>query len=192
MTEPHVVGLITARGGSISIPRKNVAPLAGKPLIAWTVEAARSAKALRRVIVSTDDAECSAVAQAWGAEAPFLRPAALARDDSPHIDAVVHAIEWLADTGERPEFVMVLQPTSPLRVSEDIDAAVQLAVARDASAVVSVAEAVTHPFLTVRVTEEGQLADFVPTPPGYLRRQSFPTVYALNGGRSTRYVATGS
>ena len=101
-------------------------------------------------------------------------------------------IEWLADTGERPEFVMVLQPTSPLRVSEDIDAAVQLAVARDASAVVSVAEAVTHPFLTVRVTEEGQLADFVPTPPGYLRRQSFPTVYALNGGRSTRYVATGS
>ena len=165
MTEPDVVGLITARGGSISIPRKNVAPLAGKPLIAWTVEAARSAKALRRIIVSTDDAECSAVAQAWGAEAPFLRPAALARDDSPHIDAVVHAIEWLADTGERPEFVMVLQPTSPLRVSEDIDAAVQLAVARDASAVVSVAEAATHPFLTVRVTEEGQLADFVPTPP---------------------------
>ena len=173
--------MITARGASISVPSKNVAQLAGKPLIAWTIEAARSARTLRRVIVSTDDNECAAVAQAWGAEAPFLRPAALARDDSPHVDTVVHAIEWLADAGDRPEFVMVLQPTSPLRTSADIDAAVQLAVARDASAIVSVAEAVTHPFLTVRITEEGRLADFVPKQPGYLRRQSFPTVYALNG-----------
>jgi len=176
-----VVGLVTARGGSKTVPRKNIARLAGKPLMAWTIEAARSAHSLRRVIVSTDDLEHATAAQSWGAEVPFLRPPALAGDDSPHIDTVVHAIEWLAAHGDRPEFVMTLQPTSPLRAAEDIDAAVQLSFARGGSAVVSVSAAVTHPYLTMCLTDDGQLADFVSKPSGYLRRQSFPPAYALNG-----------
>ena len=176
----RVVGLITARGGSKGIPRKNITPVAGKPLMAWTIEAARSAQSLGRVIVSTDDAEHAEVARAWGAEVPFLRPAALAGDYSLHVDTVVHALEWLAAHGDRPEFVMTLQPTSPLRTAEDIDAAVRLAADRSASTVVSVSQAMTHPFLTMSVTDDGKLADFIPKPSD-LRRQSFPQAYALNG-----------
>jgi CMP-N-acetylneuraminic acid synthetase len=178
---PDVVGLITARGGSKGLPRKNIAPLAGKPLMAWTIEAALAARTLRRVIVSTDDEEYAAVAQSWGAEVPFLRPAALATDDSPDIDAIVHALDWLVADGDEPQFVVILQPTSPLRLAEDIDAAVTLAVDTAASAVVSVTEAASHPYLTMRISEDGRLADFVPKPSGYLRRQDLPAVYTLNG-----------
>ena len=90
--KPCVIGVITARGGSKSIPKKNIAPVGGKPLIAWTIEAALRSSALARVIVSTDDAEIAAVARKWGGELPFMRPAELAQDDSPHVPVVVHAV----------------------------------------------------------------------------------------------------
>lgn len=90
-----IIGLITARGGSKSISRKNTTLLAGKPLIAWTIEAALQSHRLSRVMVSTDDEEIAEVSKKWGAEVPFLRPAALAQDDSPHIPVLIHAVEWL-------------------------------------------------------------------------------------------------
>ena len=91
-----IAGIITARGGSKAIPRKNVRMLAGKPLIAWSILSALQSESLHRVVVSTDDAEIADVSRAWGAEIPFVRPAHLAQDLSSHIDVVIHAIDWLA------------------------------------------------------------------------------------------------
>ncbi|MBI4538154.1 MAG: acylneuraminate cytidylyltransferase family protein [Gemmatimonadetes bacterium] len=177
----EVVGVITARGGSKSIPRKNLAPLAGKPLIAWTIEAALRSELLGRVILSTDDAEIAEVARRWGAEVPFLRPRELARDDSPHVPVVIHAVEWLERQGAPPKYVLLLQPTSPLRSAEDIDGAIQMAFEKRAASVVSVCEARSHPYLVMRVTPSGRLRPFGPRPRRYLRRQSLPPVHVVNG-----------
>jgi CMP-N-acetylneuraminic acid synthetase len=127
----EVVGLIPARGGSKGIPRKNLAAVAGRPLIAWTVDAARGARELSRVVVSTDDEE---IATAAGLET-LWRPAALADDDTPMLDVVRHAIAEL-----RPEVLVLLQPTSPLRRAQHIDAAVRLLHESGADSVVSVVE----------------------------------------------------
>ena len=157
-------------------------PLGGKPLIAWTIEAAQHAPALGRVIVSTDDHEIAQVCRDWGADVPFLRPATLAQDDSDHVSVVMHALQWLAENQAiHPEYVMLLQPTSPFRSAEDISAAVALARQHEASAVVSVSEARCHPYLAKRITADGSLADFVTTGLAYLRRQDLPPAYTLNG-----------
>jgi len=124
-----VLGLIPARGGSKEVPRKNLAPVGGKPLLAWTVEAARAASELTRVVVSTDDEEIAAEA---GVEV-LRRPAELADDDTPMLDVVRHAVSELG-----PEVVVLLQPTSPLRRAEHVDAAVRLLLESGADAVVSV------------------------------------------------------
>ena len=180
--ESNIIGLITARGGSKSIPGKNIKPLAGKPLIAWTVEAALQSKGLDRVMVSTDDEKIAQTARQWGAEVPFLRPGELAGDASPHILAVQHALEWLQDhEGERPEYIMLLQPTSPLRATQDIDAVIELAKEKNADAVVSVCESKNHPYTTYRLTENGMLEVYVSSDIGYLRRQDLPPAYVLNG-----------
>src|SRR5262249_27777372 len=113
-----VLAIVPARGGSKSIPRKNLQPVAGRPLIAWTIDAARRARAIDRVVVWTEDDEIAEVARAWGAEVPVRRPAELAGDDTPGIEPVLHIVRWL-DTQEnsRPELIVVLQPTSPMRRS---------------------------------------------------------------------------
>lgn len=178
----RVLGLVTARGGSKGIPGKNVAPLAGKPLIAWTLEAAAESRGLDRIIMSTDDDEIAEVCRDWGIEAPFKRPAELAGDDSSHIGVVVHALEWLAaNDGYRPDFVMLLQPTSPLRTADDIDAAITLAEKREASAVLSVTATHDHPFLVRAMTHSGSLGHFVECDIEYPRRQVLPAAYAING-----------
>ncbi|NEQ78820.1 MAG: acylneuraminate cytidylyltransferase family protein [Moorea sp. SIO2I5] len=177
-----IIGLITARGGSKSIPRKNTTLLAGKPLIAWTIEAALQSQGLNRVMVSTDDEEIADVSKKWGAEVPFLRPAALAQDDSAHIPVLIHAVEWLEQVeGTTLDYLMLLQPTSPLRSAKDIDLAIKLALDQNAESVVSVCEAFTHPYFTRRITGDGKLKDFVQKPDGYLRRQVLPPAYAWNG-----------
>ena len=177
-----VLGLITARGGSKGIPRKNIKMLAGKPLISWTIETALQSQHLDWVVVSTDDEEIARVAREWGAHVPFIRPADLARDDSSHISVVIHALDWLEKTEHlEPEYVMLLQPTSPLRTVQDIDEAIGLAKVHDAVAVVSVCEAKHHPFLCKRVLDDGTIEDFMPSTVAYKRRQDFPVVYAVNG-----------
>jgi CMP-N,N'-diacetyllegionaminic acid synthase len=175
------LALVLARGGSKSIPRKNLAPLAGKPLIAWTIEAALRCPAAPRVVVSTDDEEIAAVARSLGAEAPFERPAGLAQDDTPTMPVVAHALRRLEDTEHyRPDRVLLLQPTSPLRTAEDITAALTLADERRAESVVSVGPASSHPHLLKRITEDGTLEDLMPHDP-VKRRQDLEPVYALNG-----------
>lgn len=178
----RVLGLITARGGSKGIPGKNIAPVGGKPLIAWTLEAAAASHCLDRTILSTDDEEIAEVCRDWGVEAPFQRPPHLAQDDSSHIGVVLHALEWLAaNDSYKPDYVMLLQPTSPLRTAEDIDAAVNLAEEKNAVAVLSVVETHDHPFLVRAITSDKTLANFVECDLEYARRQSLPVAYAING-----------
>lgn len=176
------MALITARGGSKGIPGKNIKVMAGKPLIAWSILAAQQARAVQRVVVSTDDPEIAQVSRQWGAETPFLRPAELAGDNSPHLGVLLHALDWLLEReGYQPQYLLLLQPTSPLRQAQDIDQAVDLARARQAPAVIGLCEAAHHPYLLKRLTPQGGLEDFLPVPPGYLRRQDLPQALAING-----------
>ena len=131
-----ILGLITARGGSTSIPNKNLAPLLGKPLIWYTIRAAQKSQLLTHTVVSTDSEEIASICREHGTEVPFLRPSELAQDDTPHLPVVQHALEWLkAHEGQEYDYVMILQPTSPLRIAEDIDEAIKNAVDTDADSV---------------------------------------------------------
>src|SRR5215510_4330966 len=143
----QVLGIIPARGGSKGVRRKNIAPLAGRPMIAWTIAAALGSPSLSRVVISTEDREISEVARSLGADTPFFRPEELARDETPGIAPVLHAVRWLAkEENYTPDYVMLLQPTSPLRITEDIENAVRIAREKQCDAVVSVTEAAGHPF----------------------------------------------
>jgi len=178
----QTVGLITARGGSKSIPGKNIRLLAGKPLIAWTIEAAQKSRNLCRVIVSTDDGEIAEVAKKYGAEVPFTRPSELAHDDSDHVSVVEHALKWLEETEKfDPDYILLLQPTSPLRSTGDIDAAIEMAESNNADAVVGVTEMKPHPYLSQQMGDDGSISPLLPTAIPYLRRQALPTVFAING-----------
>lgn len=177
----NVVALITARSGSKSIPRKNVIPVGGKPLIAWTIAAALGSRNVSRVLVSTDDPEIAEVSRTHGAEVPFLRPAELAQDDSTSFDVAAHALRWLAEHDHaEPDYLLLLQPTSPLRAAEDIDGAIDLARERNADAVLAVCEASPHPYLARSVDERGVLSDFIHLAKKPSRRQEYPAAYMLN------------
>ena len=178
-----VLAVIPARGGSKGIPRKNVRTLAGKPLIAWTIETALSCPRLDRVVVSTDDQKIAEVARRDGAEVPFLRPAELAGDDTLDLPVCQHALVWLAEhEGYLPEIVVWLRPTSPLRTVQDIDAAVQLLIETRADCVRSICPAEHHPYWMKRL-EGDRLLPFVEGVDGskYYRRQELPPAYRLNG-----------
>ncbi len=169
------------------MPRKNLAPVGGKPLIWWTIKAALKGDYPRRVIVSTDDEEIAQTASEIGAEVPFIRPTDLAQDDTPGVAPVVHAAQWLEKhESYRSEFVMHLQPTSPLRTSEDIDAVIALALRLEADAVVSVTPAHHHPYWLKQLDQNGRISDFTPLEHPVESRQGLPDLYALNG---TIYLA---
>ena len=170
------LALIPARGGSKGIPRKNINMIAGKPLIAWTIEAALASTLLDGVVVSTDNAEIAEVALRYGAQVPFLRPAELARDETPGVEPVLHALQQLPDY----DAVLLLQPTSPLRSSADIDACLALAREREAVSVASVSEPDAHPDWMYRMTATQQLEKLL-TSKSHTRRQDLPTVLTLNG-----------
>ena len=121
-----VLGIVTARGGSKGVPRKNVRLLAGKPLLQYTAEAAHGAKFLTKTILTTDDKEIAEVGRQCGLEVPFLRPPELARDDTPTLPVLQHAVRFLEDRGEFFDAICLLQPTNPMRQSSDIDACVAL------------------------------------------------------------------
>jgi CMP-N,N'-diacetyllegionaminic acid synthase len=142
----NIVGIILARGGSKRLPGKNIRLLQGKPLIAYTIEAALGAKRLSRTIVSTDDREIALVAASFGAEVPFLRPAPLATDASPPADALAHAANWLEHGGPAIDAVVLLQATSPLRGPDHIDGAVALFCSAGVDTVIAVTGAPTHPY----------------------------------------------
>lgn len=177
----NILAVIPARGGSKGILYKNIAMLAGKPLIAHTIEEAKKSKALSRVIVSTDDKEIAKIAKGYGAEVPFMRPRELAADDTPTLLVLQHAVRWLEGNEEAEiDVVVTLQPTSPLRRAEHIDAAVQKLVDTGADSVVSVCLAEHSPYWMKRL-EGDRVFPFLPDAPEYTRRQDLPPVYRLNG-----------
>jgi len=177
-----VVAVVVARGGSKGLPKKNVLPLVGKPLIAWTISKALQSKSFNRIIVSTDDEEIAHIAQKWGAEVPFMRPPELAQDDSSVVAVIEQALHWLEENERQlPNYVMLLQPTSPLRTAADIKEAIDIAQRHNAVAVVSVSLAKQHPYISKRILDDGTLTDYVPNDMTDLRRQVLPPAYALNG-----------
>ncbi|NJK91162.1 MAG: acylneuraminate cytidylyltransferase family protein [Blastochloris sp.] len=184
-----MIALITARGGSKGLPGKNIRPLAGKPLLAWSIETARQSPSVERVIVSTDDAEIARLAQAFGAETPFLRPPELAGDQSTHIEVVLHAIDSLEKNGQLSDRILLLQPTCPLRTVADIEAAAALQKNKGCPAVVGVCEAQSHPYLVWKESSAG-LIPFIEHGIKYLRRQDLPKAYQINGALYVNSVAS--
>jgi N-acylneuraminate cytidylyltransferase len=172
-----VLALIPARGGSKGLPGKNIRLLQSKPLIAWSIEAAQASSFISRVVVSSDDAEILAVARAQGADVPFVRPAHLAGDASSGMDVVLHALEQLPGF----DWVVLLQPTSPLRLAADIDDAIEHCLNMGAPACVSVSEAATNPWWMFHVAADGRMGAFLPGAERPTRRQDLPELYALNG-----------
>lgn len=188
MVTPEVLALIPARGGSKGIPRKNIRPFAGHPLIAYSIAAARQAETVTRVVVSTDDDEIAAVAREYGAEVPFLRPPELAQDDTTDLPVFQHALRWLADhEGYHPEVVVQLRPTSPVRPPGLVDAAVRLLLAHpEADSVRGVVPAGQNPFKMWRIDpERGCLQPLLTLPgvpePYNAPRQSLPPVFWQTG-----------
>lgn len=184
--------IIPARGGSKALPRKNIALLAGEPLISYTIRAARGAARVDRVIVSTDDEEIATVARKYGAEVPFLRPAELAQDHSPTLPAIQHAVDAMQRfCGETPALVTLIQPTSPFTRAGQVDVAVELLANRpEADAVTTVVEVdhVNHPFNIRRIDDAGFVDFMMPEEHyQYPNRQSKPRYYRFGNLYVTRY-----
>lgn len=176
-----ILAIVPARGGSQGVPRKNIRILAGRPLIAYTINAALESKYHLRVVVSTDDESIAEIAKGIGAEVPFLRPSHLARNDTPMLPVLQHAMECLKKDGYRPDIIVVLQPTSPLRTSKHIDQAISILVNTGADSVVSVCEVEYSPYWMKKIDQSGRVAPFLDTEKEYNRRQDLPKVYRLNG-----------
>lgn len=172
----RVLAIIPARGGSKGVPGKNIRLLAGKPLIAWTIERAKQSKYIDRLIVSTDDQVIADVAMRYGCEAPFLRPAELAQDDTPGVLTVLHVLEEI----EGYDYTLLLQPTSPLRTADDMDACMEHGFHHGAKSCVSVTEPDKSPYWMYTLASQGELRPLLERP-FITRRQMLPPVFALNG-----------
>jgi CMP-N-acetylneuraminic acid synthetase len=178
----RLLAIIPARGGSKGIPRKNIRPLCGRPLIAWSIDAALGSRAVDRTIVSTDDDEIAGISRGLGAEVR-MRPAALAQDDTPTRAVLAHVVAELASDSYAPDAVLTLQPTSPLRIARHIDEAAALfASDPTADSLVSCIEVphVFHPMSVMRRNADGYLEPFLPAPQPH-RRQDKEAVFARNG-----------
>ncbi len=172
-----VLGVILARGGSKGLPRKNIRDLAGKPLIAWTIEGGHESEYLDRLILSSDDEKIMAVAEEHGCEIPFQRPAVLARDDTPSMDALLHALDQFPPY----EFVVLLQPTSPLRTAADIDATITRCYESDAPVCVTVTETDKPPQWMYTLRGDKRLEPVLDQEQIVTRRQDAPDTYVVNG-----------
>ena len=181
--KPEALAVIPARGGSKGVARKCGRLVGGIPLLARTVNAAKAAKTVSRVIVSTDDPDFAAMAKACGADVPFLRPAGLAGDASPVIDAVAHLLDKLkADEGYEPEYLVLLQPTAPFTLPEDIDGAFKALLSAGADAVVSLCQSEVKPDWLRRVGSDGFISPLLKLDaPQHAPRQSMPKTLRLNG-----------
>ncbi|HEV2468982.1 MAG TPA: acylneuraminate cytidylyltransferase family protein [Candidatus Sulfotelmatobacter sp.] len=178
-----ILGLVPARGGSKGIARKNARLLAGKPLLAYTADAARGATGLSRILLSTDDPDIASIGKSAGLEVPFLRPAELAIDSTPMIDVVLHVIHWFRDQGLNYDAVCLLQPTSPLRTSATIDRCVSLLWDRDVDSVMSVRPVPTehNPYWVYFADTDGLLRPSVGDKPEVPCRQQLPQAFHADG-----------
>lgn len=194
-----ILAVIPARGGSKSIPKKNIRPLLGKPLIAWIIGEAKESKHITRSIVSTDDPEIAQVARSYDAEVPFIRPVEIAQDLSTDMEFLLHALDWLRDReGYEPEIVLRLPPTSPLCTAVYIDEGIEkLLSTAEADAVRPVVEVSKHPYKMWKISSDGRwIEPFLPKEvTGFaeaydLPRQLFPKVYIHSGAMDVMRLRT--
>jgi len=177
----EILALIPARGGSKGIPHKNIVDVAGKPLIAWTIKAAKQSKYITRVVVSSDDDAILSVAEEYGAE-KLKRPAEYATDTAPYQPLVLHALDMLQNGGYEPDYLVYLQPTSPLRDQHDVDAAFDVFLKHsDADGLISVSEIDNKILKAFLVNENGYLVGITNNEFPFMNRQDLPTVFMPNG-----------
>jgi N-acylneuraminate cytidylyltransferase len=182
MKKGSIIAIIPARGGSKRLPHKNKKELAGKPLIAWTIEEALKSEFISKVVVSTDDIEISEISKKYGAEVPFIRPDHLSSDEASSVDVVKHVIDYYKATSERFfDYILLLQPTSPCRDVADIDGAIEMMVEIEADCIISVCEAEHSPLWSNTLPEDLSLKDFEKEELKDLRSQDLPKFYRLNG-----------
>ncbi len=172
-----LLALIPARGGSKEIFRKNIKLLNGKPLINWTIDVAKKSKSIDRIVVSTDDTEISEIAKKAGAEVPFLRPAEISKDETPGIEPALHAIKKLPEF----EWLLLLQPTSPLRNIQDIEGIIKFCEENNSPSAVSISEVNQHPNHMYHKDDTSHLKPFVKNRKEFTRRQEFTPLYITNG-----------
>jgi len=173
-----ILAIVPARGGSKRLPNKNILDFGGKPLIAWSIEAGLGSQYIDRLILSSESEEICDIAKKYGAEIPFLRPHELARDESQSIDFVLHALENLEQSYD---YVIVLQPTSPLRESSDIDRGIEMCFERDAVSVIGVCETEHSPLWSNTLDETLSMEHFLDNRYNNARSQDLPTFYRING-----------
>ena len=172
---------ICARGGSKGIPGKNIKLLNGKPLIAWSIEAGLNSKYVDRVIVSTDDIEIAKISEKWGADIPFIRPKELATDTATTVDTVIHALQYVETHDEKYDFILLLQPTSPLRNSIHVDESIEIVINKEMNGITGVTE-VSHPYeWTNTLSDNLSMNEFISKEAYFTRSQDFPKRYQING-----------
>ena len=176
-----LLAVIPARGGSKRLPRKNILDLAGKPLIAWTIETALESTYIDKLIVSTDDKSILNIAKKYDACIPYLRPYELATDESLTVDVVIHLLNELEKNGERYDYIILLQPTSPLRRVDDIDKSIELLQNSSSDAVVSVCEAEHSPLWCNTLPDDLSMDNFIDESVKSKRSQDLPGYYRING-----------
>lgn len=182
--DKSILAIIPARGGSKGLPGKNIKPLCGKPLIAWSIEAGKGSKYIDEVMVTTDSEEIAKVAREFGASVPFLRPAKLASDTATSMEVIKHVIDFYRDEFHRRfDYIVLLEPTSPLREKEDVDKAIELLLANSqASAVVGISKTESqNPAFLIKKDEHGFLVGYEDRKMKILRRQDIGDVYFFEG-----------
>lgn len=177
----NILVLIPARGGSKGIKKKNIIDLDGKPLISYTIKEALKSEYIdaENIWCSTDDEEIAEVAKEYGAKIPFIRPHKLSEDDSSSASVATHALDWAKNNGIEFDYLMLLQPTSPLRTVEDIDSAIEIMKSKKADSVISLTEPGILPFNMKYLNEDGSIRNY--TENKYNRRQDMPDIYGTNG-----------
>ena len=178
--DKRFLAIIPARAGSKGIKDKNIIDLCGKPLIAYSIESALKSKYIDRVIVSTDGEKIAKVAKEYGADVPFLRPDYLASDTAKTIDCMMHCIEELYNLGDKYDYVVLLQPTQPLRESYHIDEAIELILKEDEEGLVSICKVKEHPILMRKLNENSRVENLLSIS-STQRRQDFKEFYRVNG-----------
>lgn len=178
--DKKILAVIPARGGSKGIPSKNIFNVGGQPLIKYTIDCAKNSKYLDRAVISTDSLEIKRVAEEYGGDVPFMRPAELALDTSKTIDCIVHAVNSLKEMGEEYDYVMIIQNTVPLRKGWHVDESIEKIVDSNERSLVSVTEVEQHPILMRTLNEDGTLKNLLPMS-STMRRQDFPKFYKVDG-----------
>lgn len=176
-----ILAIIPARAGSKGLPGKNTRRLGDKPLIAWSIEAAKASRYVDRMVVSTDGQDIAQVAESYGIPVPALRPEELATDEAQITDTLLHVLDERSRDGEHFDLLLLLQPTSPLRTAADIDSAIELLEEKNAQAIVSVCETDHHPWWSNTLPEDGNMGNFIRPEINSCNRQDFPPHYRLNG-----------